>query len=92
MEKVEKFGTWNRIKASHSNRQVGNGAKRPRPQVTQPSAWRATNKLKCKVEQKQTSLVEEIPYVSRKNQAKANTSSSSVGANGTSIANRPMPL
>jgi hypothetical protein len=50
LEKVEKFGTWNIIEASHNNRQVGNGAKRPRPQATQPSAWRPGNKLKSKVE------------------------------------------
>jgi len=87
LEKVEKLGTWNRIEANHHSRQVGNGAKRPRPQVTQPSAWRATNELKCKVEQKQALLVEEIPYVLRKNQVEANTSSSSVGANGASITN-----
>ncbi len=44
MEKVEKLGTWNRIEASHSNRQVGNGAKRLKPQATQPNAWRVGDK------------------------------------------------
>jgi len=29
---------------------VGNGAKRPRPQATQPIAWRPGNKLRNKVE------------------------------------------
>jgi hypothetical protein len=54
LEEVEKLGTWNRIEASHSSRQVGNGANRPRPQTTQPCAWRAGNKLIIKIEQKQT--------------------------------------
>jgi len=31
LEKVEKLGTWNKIEANHSSKQVGNGAKRPRP-------------------------------------------------------------
>jgi len=58
LEKVQKFGTWNRIEASHNNRQMGSGARRPRPEATQPSAWRVGNKLINKVEQKQTLLVE----------------------------------
>jgi len=66
---------------------VGNGAKRSRPQATQLNAWRAKNKLRSKVEQKQTLLAKEIPYVSRNNQAKTNTSSSSIGANGAPNAN-----
>ncbi len=50
MEKVEKFGTLNRIEASHHSRKVGNGVKKPRPQATQPCAWRAGDKLINKVE------------------------------------------
>jgi hypothetical protein len=50
LEKVEKLGTWNRIEANHHSRQVGNGAKRPRTQATQPCAWRARDKLRNKVE------------------------------------------
>jgi hypothetical protein len=50
LEKVEKLGTLNKIEASHHNRQVGNGAKKPRPQATQPCAWRAGDKLRNKVE------------------------------------------
>jgi hypothetical protein len=44
LEKVEKLGTWNRIETSHSNRQVGDGAKRPKTQATQLGAWRAGDK------------------------------------------------
>jgi hypothetical protein len=63
LEKVEKFRTWNRIEASHSNRQVGNGVERPRPQITQPGAWRVGNKLKSKIEQEQTLLAKERFHV-----------------------------
>ncbi len=48
LEKVEKFGTLNRIKIDHDSRQVGNGAKRPRPQATQPCAQRTKDKLRNK--------------------------------------------
>lgn len=71
---------------------MGNGARKPRPQATHPSAWRVGNKLISKVEQKQTLLVEKKPCVSWKNQAKVNIFSSSAGANGTFSTNRPMPL
>jgi hypothetical protein len=50
LEKVEKLGTWNRIKESHNSKQVRNGAERPRPQATQLGAWRARDKLRSKVE------------------------------------------
>jgi hypothetical protein len=63
LEKVENFGTWNKIEASHSNRQVGNGVERPRPQATQPSAWRAGDKLRSKTKRKQALLAKERPHV-----------------------------
>ncbi len=48
MEKVEKLGTWNKIEESHSSKQVGNGAERPRPQATQLGVWRTRDKLRSK--------------------------------------------
>jgi hypothetical protein len=45
LEKVEKLRTWNKIEEIHSSKQVGNGAKRPRPQATQLGAWRTKDKL-----------------------------------------------
>jgi hypothetical protein len=91
LKKVEKLGTWNKIEANHNNRQVGNGAKRPKPQATQPNAWRDGNKLRSKARQKQTLLVEERPHVSGKSQVEGNISSSTC-VNGAPTTNRPMPL
>jgi hypothetical protein len=87
LEKVENFGTWNKIEASHSNKQVGNGAERPRPQATQPSAWRVGNKLRSKAKREQALLAKERPHVFRKSQAKASIFSSSTSANGAPTTN-----
>jgi hypothetical protein len=45
---------------------MGNGGKRPWPQATQPIAWRIRNKLRSKIEQEQTLLVEKILCISGK--------------------------
>jgi hypothetical protein len=71
---------------------MGNGAKRPRPQATQPSAWRARDKLRSNVKREQTLLAKERSHVSRKSQVETNISSSSMSANGAPTTNRPMPL
>jgi hypothetical protein len=42
---------------------VGNGAERPRPLTTQPSAWRVGNKLRSKIEQEQTLLAYKKDFV-----------------------------
>jgi hypothetical protein len=91
LEKVEKLGAGNRSEASRSSRQVGNGAERPRPQATQPGAWRAGDKLRSKAEREQALLAEERPRVSGRSDAEASTSSSAP-ANGAPTANRPLPL
>ncbi len=71
---------------------MGDGAKRLRPQATQPNAWRVGNKLQNKAKWKQTLLIKERPCVLGRNDAKINTTSSSIVANGAPIANQPLPL
>jgi hypothetical protein len=93
LEEIENLGAKDPIvEASHSSRQVGNGAKRPRPQATQLSAWRVGNKLQSKAKREQALLEEERPCVLGRNDIKVNTTSFFTIANGAPTTNRPLPL
>lgn len=94
LESAEKLGAGETTIESRG-KLAGSAAERPRPQPTQPGAWRAGDKLRSKAErEKEAALVEERSDIARSD-TEASTSSSSVSTspsmNRTQVARSQPP-